>query len=218
MKLDLDTKLRCDDDATVLLADVVIDPRHRRVTHLVVRAHGLEHRAFLVPVDRIDTDDPTHPRLHVDEADLTRFPEVTVTDFLRVGDNPVAEPGWAVGIEEVLAMPHFDAEYGSGWYDDHYTLGWDRIPADEIEIRRHSVVTAGNGREVGHVEGFVCDADGMITHLVLQRGHLFGTRDLAIPIGSVTRLANDRVRVELTPDEISRLPDVTVRPWRHRPS
>jgi sporulation protein YlmC with PRC-barrel domain len=216
VKLLLESKLRLTDGATARLTDVVIDPRNETVTHVVVRGDRDSYETRLVPVDRVVATDGSEPGLRCTDAELDEYPMAAEVGFLRVGDSPVAEPEWAVGIQDVLALPHFDAEFGDGWNDDHYTVGWDRIPAGEVEIRRESVVTSHEGREVGHVDGFVCDEDGRVSHLVLQHGHLFGHRDVAIPIGSVERLSNDRVKVALSRDEIAALPQVTIHRWHLR--
>ena len=52
MRLDLGSPVRCTDEAFGELADVVIDPGTRRVTHLVVQPHQRDEQARLVPVDR----------------------------------------------------------------------------------------------------------------------------------------------------------------------
>lgn len=217
MKLNLESRLRCSDGVKVRFADVVIDPRTRSVTHVVVVPDRQSHEARLVPLGDVDDHDENDLRLRCSDADLDDYPLASRTDYLQAGQSPVAEPGWAVGIEDVLALPHFEGDFGDGWYDDHLTFGWDRIPAGDVEIRRDSVVTSVEGREIGHVDGFVCDHDGHITHLVLKQGHVFGRRDLALPIGKVRRLQNGRVSVELTADQIDGLPSVSVHRWHHPP-
>src|SRR5215218_11374417 len=62
MRLDLGSPVRCTDEAFGELADVVIDPETRRVTHLVVQPHQRGEQARLVPVDRAragETSDAT---------------------------------------------------------------------------------------------------------------------------------------------------------------
>ena len=215
MKLDLDSRLRSKDGVKVRLADVVIEPRTRRVTHVIVTPDRPYYETRLVPIADVDDTDQHHLRLRCTDAQLDDYPMATENGFLELGKFPVAAPGWAVGIEDVLALPHFDAEFGDGWFDDHYTVGWDRIPAGEIEIRRDSIVNSAEGREVGTVDGFVCDNDGHVTHLVLQHGHVLGRRDIAIPIGRVQRLQNGRAKVDMTIAELDDLPGVTVHRWHH---
>jgi hypothetical protein len=68
---------------------------------------------------------------------------------------------------------------------------------------------AGGGTpddRLGHVDGFRVDGDDQITHVVLERGHLWGRREVTIPIGAVTRVNTDSVTVRLTKDEVAALP------------
>jgi hypothetical protein len=60
------------------------------------------------------------------------------------------------------------------------------------------------------VDGFVIDDDDLITHFVLERGHLWGRREVTIPIGAVARVESDVVYVALSKDEVGDLPAVRV--------
>ena len=53
-------------------------------------------------------------------------------------------------------------------------------------------------------------ADHHVTHFLLEAGHLWGHREVAIPIGAVDRL-DDGVRLSLTKDQVRDLPTVGVR-------
>ena len=57
MKLAFGAKVHCTDGPFGELADVAIDPRWRRVTHLVVAPHHQHARARLVPVDDASVED-----------------------------------------------------------------------------------------------------------------------------------------------------------------
>ncbi len=46
-----------------------------------------------------------------------------------------------------------------------------------------------------------------VTHVLLQEGHLWGRKQVAIPIRSTSRVA-DEVRVELSKDQVQNLPEV----------
>ena len=50
---------------------------------------------------------------------------------------------------------------------------------------------------------------GHVTHVLLQEGHLWGRKEVAIPIGSVERI-DDGITVNLTKKEIEDLPAVGV--------
>ena len=107
MRLDLGSPVRCTDDAFGELADVVIDPQTRRVTHLVVQPHHRDEQARLVPIDRAqagETSDATIS-LGCTVAQMSEFELVRESAYLRLGEVPVEDPDWDVGIEEPLALP-----------------------------------------------------------------------------------------------------------------
>ena len=87
---------------------------------------------------------------------------------------------------------------------------YDRVPKGEVEIRRASVVLSADGHSLGEVDGFVVDADEHITHFVLERGHLWGRKEVTIPIGAVATVESDAVHVALSKDEVGALPAVRV--------
>ncbi len=66
---------------------------------------------------------------------------------------------------------------------------------------------------LGHVDDLVVDADDQITHVVLERGHLWGRRDVTIPISAVTRVKTDSIGLRLTKHAVGALPTVPVRRW-----
>lgn len=89
-------------------------------------------------------------------------------------------------------------------------ISYDRVPLGEVEIQRGDRVFATDG-VVGRVEGLVVNPeDHHVTHVLLQEGHLWGAREVAIPIKAVIQ-AGDGVRSTLSKEEIRDLPDVGVR-------
>ena len=87
---------------------------------------------------------------------------------------------------------------------------YDRVPKGEVEVRRASAVISADGHSLGEVDGFVVDADKHITHFVLERGHLWGRKEVTIPIGALARIETDEVHIALSKDEVGALPAVRV--------
>ena len=52
-----------------------------------------------------------------------------------------------------------------------------------------------------------------LTHLVMREGHLWGQKDVAIPVSEIERIEEDTVYLKLSKDEIGALPAVRVRRW-----
>ena len=68
--------------------------------------------------------------------------------------------------------------------------------------------------DVGRVDEFLVDRETEhITHLVLREGHLWGQKDVTIPVSEIERIEEDTVYLKLDKEEIERLPSIPVRRW-----
>jgi len=221
VRLELGRPVNCTDGPFGKLADIVIDPTKRQVTHLVVDPDGDHGKARLVPVELADTEegssDAINIRCSLEEAG--QLEAVEEYAYLRLGESPELEPGWDIGVESMLAEPYYGYVGGPGYetlptgYDPHVSVTYDRIPKGEVEIRRASEVMSSDGHGLGQVDGFLVDADDAITHFVLERGHLWGKREVTIPIKAVASVHTDAVTLSLTKDEVGDLPSVPVHRW-----
>jgi sporulation protein YlmC with PRC-barrel domain len=196
------------------LADLIIDPIHRHVIHLVVQPLHRHDQARLVPVDAVATSDG-HLMLSWSADRIRHMKPIEETEFIRLGHWAHPEPGWDVGNTRVLAWPY----YGAGsigltlTYDQRFggrsalaTNTYDRIPAGTAEIRRSSDVVSSDDHVVGHVDGFVVDPDDAISHLILERGHLWGHREVTIPMRDVESVISDQIRLRTARDQIAEFP------------
>jgi len=220
MRLDLGTPVRCSDNAFGELADIVIDPTTRRITHLVVEPqHGIYARR-LVPIELVRRrgDGPIELECSLDEAaDLEHAEEMA---YLRLGEFPVEDPRWDVEVTDMLALPYYQGidmpTAGMYNYQEGVEVRYERVPKGDVEVRRSSPVTSSDDHHLGHVEGLVADDEQHITHLVLEYGHLWGKRDVSIPIGAVERVEAGAVVLKLTKDEVGALDEVRVHRWHSR--
>jgi sporulation protein YlmC with PRC-barrel domain len=73
-----------------------------------------------------------------------------------------------------------------------------------VEIRRQSDVTSSDGRYVGHVVGLVFGDQQRIVELVIHHGHLWGKREIAIPIDAIERLMSDGIVLRWSHEEVTR--------------
>jgi sporulation protein YlmC with PRC-barrel domain len=215
MRLEIGNRVRCTDGVYGELADIVIDPLEKRVTHLVVKPEHSEGEARLVHIQLAKSGDDEQREIELectlDEAQ--GFESVHEAAYLRLGESPVADAEWDVGVEDVLALPYYagvDVGLDPGALDSSVTINYDRVPKGEVEVRRASAVISADDHSLGEVDGFVVDADEHITHLVLERGHLWGRKEVTIPIGAVARVESDVVYVALSKDEVGDLPAVRV--------
>jgi len=85
----------------------------------------------------------------------------------------------------------------------------DSVPAGEVAIRRGEQVHATDG-EIGRVQGLVIDRGSChVTHVLLQEGHLWGRKDVAVPIGSVASTVGG-IRLTIAKHEVQDLPPIDV--------
>ena len=76
-------------------------------------------------------------------------------------------------------------------------------------MRRGEPVQATDG-DIGHVQGLVIDpASRHVTHVLLQEGHLWGRKQVAIPIGAVAS-TRDGIQLKISKQEVQDLPPVDV--------
>jgi sporulation protein YlmC with PRC-barrel domain len=198
------------------LADLVVDPVAKRVTHLVVKPHHGAGSSHLVPIELAEpTEQVGGIVLNCTAQELEALPPVQEVAYLRLGEVPTADPEWDVGVSDVLALPYYDSSGLAGPVDTVGDTGivYDRVPKGEVELRRSSRVMSKDGAYIGDVDGFLVEGENHITHFVLERGHLWGRREVTVPIGAVASVESDVVELSLSKDEIGELPAHRVHRW-----
>jgi hypothetical protein len=196
------------------LVRVVADPVARAITHLVVDPrHTLGHsHDRLVPVDLAEVT-PDGIRIQCTKAEFENLDPAEETNFVAGGGQPGYQP------DQVLTLPYFGLSGvwtdGQGWdeggsHGSHrQTITYDSVPLGEVQIRRGDHVDATDG-EIGLVEGLVIDpANHQVTHVLLQEGHLFGRKEVSVPIGAVTGMTIG-IRLNLSRQQVEDLPPVPV--------
>jgi sporulation protein YlmC with PRC-barrel domain len=195
----------CTDGPCGAVSRVVVDPVARELTHLVIEPEHRSGLARLVPLDMVEGGDDG-VRLRYTRAEFDQLPSAEETDFLPGGSGYDA-----YSAHEAYYWPYFGLEGGG---DPSLALASavetrDMLPPGEIGVRRGEAIHASDG-EIGKVEGFVVDSvGGHVTHVVLQEGHLWGRKQVAIPIGAVEKIG-DGITTKLTKHEIEALPAVGV--------
>jgi hypothetical protein len=85
----------------------------------------------------------------------------------------------------------------------------DTVPLGEVDVRRDEPVHATDG-DIGRVQGLVIDpASRHVTHVLLQEGHLWGRKEVAIPIGAVAS-TKDGIQLNIAKHEVQDLPPVDI--------
>jgi sporulation protein YlmC with PRC-barrel domain len=196
------------------LTRVIIDPIGRTLTHIVVEPRH-EERGRLVPLHLVQTSTPEKIELACTLHEFNLLDPSRDTDYFPMDQGQGSyyggyARGYGYGYGSAYFLPYYGyggMGYGYGWGRD--SVSYDAVPAGEVTIRRGDAVHATDG-DVGHIAGLVIGTPtGDVTHVLLQEGHLWGKRDVSIPISSVTRVG-ETVQVGLTKNQIDALPSIDI--------
>jgi sporulation protein YlmC with PRC-barrel domain len=190
MDIPLNAKVSCADGPSGKSLSLVIMPTTEEITHVVVGDGLFPETEYLVPVDRIVTSTHETILLNCSQQDLLKMPVFNQVEFIPSGSSmmwPYATPG--AGYIEI----------------DH-----EHIPANELAIRRGASVEATDGH-VGRVDEFLINPiDNAITHLVLREGHLWGQKNITIPMSQIDRIEENTVWLKLDKHSIETLPAIPI--------
>ncbi len=198
----------CTDGACGQVSRIIVNPVAREVTHLVVDPKHRYGPGRLVPVDLVDattgqirlrctlaefqTLQPAEETEAVPDLDPAGHAHARVQKQLRLGLGvvwPVRDPGGREAPQEVTV---------------------DSVPFGEVEVHRDLTVCVTDG-EIGQVQGLVVEPGGhRVTHVLLQEGHLRGRKEVAIPIGAVTKIGTLLIHLSLTKHQVKDLPPVDI--------
>jgi len=195
----------CTDGPCGTVIRVVVNPVQEVVTHLVVEPAHREGLGHLVPLDLVEVDAASGDvtlRCSLEEFAKLAFAEET--QFLPGSGIYAGYPA-----SHVFALPY----YGLGVGNITPPIVTDTLPAGEVGIRRGQQVHATDGG-IGRVQGLVIDRATLhVTHVLLQEGHLWGRKQVAIPISAVKGIDDafkDGIQLTLTKQEVEDLPAVDV--------
>ncbi|HKB30119.1 MAG TPA: PRC-barrel domain-containing protein [Streptosporangiaceae bacterium] len=198
----------CTDGVCGEVSRVVVDPVARAVTHLVVEPEGRQGLGRLVPLDLVDAA-AGEVRLRCSQAEFEQLDSAEETQFV-----PGTLGYAAYGPDQVLAWPYSSLGAGMSVSGDmvpgvSQTVTYDTVPLGEVAVRRGEHVHATDG-DIGHVQGLVIDPrTHHVTHVLLQEGHLWGRKEVAIPISAVA-MVDDGIRLNITKHEVQELPPVDI--------
>ena len=201
MNIPLNADVRCSDGAAGRSTVIVVDPHTETVTHVVVDSQGTE---YLVPIDVISESGTDHIQLRWSLAELAKAERYDKVVY--VGDGSAE----GLGVPSMIYPTTMDAGYMTESVELSY-LNEEQIPENELAIHRGAHVEASDGR-VGQIDEFLIDsATGQITHLVLRQGHLWGKKDVTVPVSAIDHIQEDLVILNLDKAAVEQLPHVPVK-------
>jgi sporulation protein YlmC with PRC-barrel domain len=197
MDIPTNADVLCDNDVCGRSTYVILNPVTKAVTHVVVKQKGFPYAERLVPLDKVLESTPHEIRLRCTEEELGHMERFVETEFLEAaGAASLGGP--------YMMWPFSYPEYGL------IALEHQHVPVGELAVRRGASVEAADGH-VGRVDEFLVDATSEhVTHLVMREGHLWGQKDITIPVSQIDRIEEDTVYLKLDKKSIEALPAIPI--------
>lgn len=188
-------KVECTDGPGGKSTHLIIDPDNGKLTHFVVKNKELPNSPDRrVPVEDIANTTDSVIHLNLTHSELVALPPFTTTYYKQIGtsDNYVEE-------YDPLFVPQFP--------EDTVKVAEEHVPEGEIALSRGLTVRTKELKKVGVIDGLIMDPNSnVITHLLMQKGHLWGKKDIALPVATIGSVDADTVYLKLDEAAVKALP------------
>lgn len=198
---------------------VVIDPRTREVTHVVVREGFLFTEDKVVPIDWFSLTAEEKVLLKVPEEKVNELPDFEETHYI-----PWDEPDTQGDYTDTQATRGYAQRYY--WYPRSNVYWWGypgyrayfgfheppystiverQIPEGTVPLKEGADVISSDNEHVGDVERIFTHPDtGHATHFVISQGLIFKTRKL-VPSAWIEAMEEGRVYLAVASDFLDQL-------------
>ncbi|HEV2378141.1 MAG TPA: PRC-barrel domain-containing protein [Streptosporangiaceae bacterium] len=189
MEFMIGARASCSDGFCGEVDRMVLDPGARVLTHLVIEQRHLPGPGRLVPLDLVEAT-AADVRLGCTLAEFGNLEYADETHLVE-GVGPLGPRGE----QAPMGIPH-----------PAQAISEHIVPPGETELQSERVHAADG--EIGRVQGLLVDADDhRLTHVLLREGHLWGRREVAIPVSLVTGIYGG-IHLSVTKKQIGHLPSV----------
>ena len=190
MDIHLNAHVEGSDGRVGRLKNIILNPRTERVTYLVVRGNDLQNTERLVPEKLIKETTHDTVLLSISKEKFERMKNFIQEEYIpsNIMLYMAENKGW-------------DAGTPAGVFVEH-----EAIPAGGIAVPKGAGVFATDGH-VGKVDDLLVEKEsGRITHLILLEGHLWGKKDVSIPVNRIDRYEDGNVYLKIDKNEVEGLP------------
>lgn len=186
---------------------VVIDPKDKTITNIVVRQGYLFTEDKVIPIDLVDTASEERVTLNVRSDNMPELPDFEEKQYVAADDEgDLVLRDYATGSYQrpLYWYPPLGAirwGYPAAAYPG-YGLGPDRpyrveieqnIPEGTIALREGASVYSSDGMHVGNVARVFSDPNtNQVTHILVEEGILFKDKKL-VPASWARTMTEDKV-------------------------
>jgi hypothetical protein len=204
MEIPLNAQVECTDGVCGHSEYILINPVTDEVTSLVVREDASPNTEYIVCADKVAETITDTIQLLCSKAEMEKMDPFINTSYIQqaVPERVIAYRGGGMyGMATFFYMPYVTAETTT-----QTAVEVRQIPLGELAVQRGTRVEATDGF-VGQVDEFVVNPENChITHLVMREGHLWGQKDVIIPVSAMGEKRDNTVHLKLNKRQIEALP------------
>jgi len=182
---------------------VVIDPKTKEVTHIVVHKGLFFTEDKVVPISLVGAATEDRVTLRQDAGDLHALPDFKESHFVIANERElerssakelyVPPPLYWYGSPAMTYPNALDPVYTA--YPPYVEEVKQNIPKGTVALKEGAHVISSDGKHVGNVEEILTDPQAdRVTHFVISKGLLLKERKL-VPMNWVSTLTEDEVHV-----------------------
>lgn len=196
----INAQVACTDGACGKSTNVIVNPVNHKVTHFVIEDKSLpENPTRLVPVVKVAGNTQDQITLSCTKAELAKLPPFIVTNFIQEsGSGTAYQSGAGYTFPYVINDTAYD------------TVQERNIPAEELAVYSGMQIEATDGK-IGKLNELVLDPkSGEITHLLMREGHLWGNKEVSLPVSSIDFCDSRVIYLKLDKAAVKDLPAVPI--------
>jgi len=191
---------------------VVIDPRTKEMTHVVVRKGFLFTDDKVVPIDFVASAAEDRIMLRSEVGDLDTLPKFEETHYIPIPDTV---PGTTHPAKDITSLYWYPPIGLAPWgapeaaplgpvYVSHTE---QNIPEGTVALKEGSKVISSDEKHVGNVERVFTDSrTNRVTHLLISQG-LILTEKRLVPITWVRLVLEDEIYLTVNSQQLDALPN-----------
>ena len=198
-EIPLKAKIQCTDGPCGESTNVVLDHDTLQVTHVAIKNKKLPgNPTRLVPIEKVADAQHDMISLNCTIDQVAKMDPFIVTQMVQEsGSGTAYSSGDAYSSQYVVNDTGYDA------------VKAEKLPAGEMALSPGMKISASD-HTVGKLDEFLLDPkSGAITHLLMLKGHLWGKKDVAIPVEDVDFTDGETIYLTIDKDAVAALPAVS---------
>jgi len=201
-EIPLGANVQCSDGPCGKSTNLIFNRETYTVTHVVVENKKLPNNpTHLVPIEKVASATLKQITLTCTYNDVSHMDPFIVTEMIQESGSGTA---YSSGDDYTSQYVVNDTGYDS--------VNVEQVPQGEMAISAGMKVQTSDDHTIGKLDELLLDPQsGAITHLQMREGHLWGKKDVSIPIADVDFADEKTVYLKIDKAAVAALPAVPVK-------